>query len=113
MVNYVLNHIRGRKGFRHYEYDTLKEEIERFAYETPLLSAYELTKWKNECHLNVSIHAFDAMYKKFFTHVRSQRGITPVYIVHYCHLFSITDERLIIMVTVSNQEVCKVLLKHA
>ena len=58
VVDYVWNHIRGRKRFRHCQYDDLKMEIERFAYKVPLVRTYELTRWAKECRPNVSIRAF-------------------------------------------------------
>lgn len=70
--NYVRNRVRGQKGFRCYEYDDLKNETEGYAYEG---------KWAKECHRNVSVHAFHARYKKFFTYTGSQTDITLVYVI--------------------------------
>lgn len=59
VVDYVCNRIKARKGFRHYEYEDLRKEIKDYAYETPLISTYELANWAKGRNPNVSIQAFN------------------------------------------------------
>lgn len=61
VVDYVWDQVRGKRGFKTYTYEKLKNEI--FGY-VPEGDTEELINWANECHDNVSIHAFDSRYKK-------------------------------------------------
>ena len=65
------------------------------------LALFELSRWANECHPNVSIHTFHVTYK-FHTYIGPTRHISLVYVVKDDHLFPITDKGLIITATKVN-----------
>ena len=112
VVDYVWDQVRGKKGFKTYDYEKLKAELYSFAYDSPMISTEELINWAKECHDNVSIHAFDSRYKKFVTHSKHCSNILLVYIVKDHHCYPITNEKLKILASKANQGGCNDLLKH-
>ena len=74
VVDYVWDQVKGKPGFRSYNYEKLKSEINSYAtvdimgHLVPKLNTENLIMWAKECHPNVSIHAFDSTYRKFVTH---------------------------------------------
>ena len=71
VVDYVWDQVRGKRGFKTYTYKNLKDEIYKFSHEDEMISTKELIDWVKKCHNNVSIHAFDARYRKFITHINT------------------------------------------
>lgn len=69
----------------------------------PMMSTQELVDWAKACHPNVSIHAYDATYRKFTKHVGTQRDISLIYLVKDHHCYPIRDERLKAIATTANQ----------
>ena len=69
----------------------------------PMMSTQELVDWARACHPKVSIHAYDATYRKFFKHLGTSHDILSVYFVKDHHCYGITDERLKIIATKANQ----------
>ena len=63
VVDYIWDQVRGRRSFKRYTYEKLKDEIYRYVPEGEMISIEELINWAKECHDNVSIHAFDSRYK--------------------------------------------------
>lgn len=63
----------------------------------------ELVDWARACHNNVSIHAYDATYRKFMKHIDRHPDISLVYFVKDHHCYPITDERLVSIATKANQ----------
>ena len=112
VVDYVWHSVQGKKGFKTYSYDKLKNEIYEFVYEAPMINTEELIDWAKQCHTNVSIHAYDSTYRKFTTHTNHHPDITLVYIVKDHHCFPITDEKLKLVAAKANQGGCDNLLKH-
>ena len=112
VVDYVWDQVRGKRGFKTYTYDKLKNEIYEYVAEGEMISTDELINWAKECHDNVSIHAFDARYRKFITHSKHCSNISLVYIVKDHHCQPITDEKLKIVASKANQGGCDDLLKH-
>ena len=113
VVDYVWNQVRGKRGFKKYTYDKLKNEIYSFVCEGEMINTDELIDWAKSCHPNVSIHAFDSRYKKFITHTRKNDGyVSLVYVVKDHHCWPITDEKLKIIAAKANQGGCDDLLKH-
>ena len=112
VVDYVWNQVKGQRGFKSYTYDKLKNEIYKYVAEGNMINSDELINWAKECHANVSIHAFDARYRKFITHSNNCSNISLVYIVkdHHCH--PITDEKLKIVASKANQGGCDNLFKY-
>ena len=114
VVDYVWDQVRGKRGFKSYTYEKLKSEIYEFVAEgDDMISTDELINWADKCHNNVSIHAYDARYRKFVAHIgKTNRNVSLVYIVkdHHCH--PITDEKLKIVASKANQGGCDDLLKH-
>ena len=53
-------------------YDKLDEEMLSFATEPPFMSAYKPVKRARQCHGNVSVHTYDARYRKFTTIATAQ-----------------------------------------
>lgn len=64
VIDYVWSQIKGKRGFKTYTYDKLKDEIYRFVLEGEKISTDELVKWAKQCHPNVSVHGYDCRYKK-------------------------------------------------
>ena len=60
---------RGRRGFKTYTFDKLKEELRGYAYNYPILSTQEIIDWAKACHFNLSVHAYDARYKTFAQYI--------------------------------------------
>ena len=114
VLDYVWDQVRGKKGFKSYDYEKLKTELYSFACKPPMICTEELIDWAKNCHTNVSIHAFDSMYRKFVTYTNSntRTDVTLVYVVkdHHCH--PITDEKLKLIAAKANQGGCDNLLKH-
>ena len=77
-----------------------------------MISTGELIDWAKECHENVSIHAFDARYKKFIKHTNHCSNILLVYIVKDNHCYPITDEKLKIVAAKANAGGCDDLMKY-
>jgi len=112
VVDYVWDQVRGQRGFKTYTYDKLKSEIYDYVPEGQMISTEELINWANECHDNLSIHAFDSRYRKFITHSKNCSNISLVYIVKDHHCYPITNEKLKIVASKANQGGCNDLLKH-
>ena len=74
-----------------------------------MICTEELIDWAKNCHTNVSIHAFDAMYKKFVTYSNNCANVTLVYIVKDHHCYPITDEKLKLIAAKANQGGCDVI----
>lgn len=112
VIDYVWNQVRGKRGFKTYTYDKLKNEIYNFVPEGDKVSTEELINWAKASHPNVSIHAFDCRYKRFITHSKHCSNKSLVYIVKDNHCWPITDEKLKIVASKANQGGCDNLLKH-
>lgn len=86
VLDYVWNQCRGRKGFKTYTYDKLKEEIMDYTADFPMISTQELIEWLKVCHTNVSIHAYDARYHELMNLISHPADISLVYFVkdHHC-----------------------------
>ena len=114
VVDYVWDQVQGKKGFKSYTHDKLKNEIYKFVYEAPMVCTEELVEWAKQCHTNVSIHTYDSTYKKFltFTNSNTRTDITLVYIVKDHHCIPITDEKLKLVAMKANQGGYDNLLKH-
>lgn len=83
-----------------------------YAADFLLISTQELIEWANVCNTNVSIHAYDATYRKFMRHTVHSRDTSLVYFVKDHHCYPITDERLKIITTKANQGGVNDLWKH-
>ena len=114
VIDYVWDQVRDKKGFKSYNYEKLKNEIYDFVPEDRdgKITTEELINWAKKCHNNVSIHAYDARYKKFVTHSNHFSNISLVYIVKDNHCFPITDEKLKMVASKANQGGCNDLLKY-
>ncbi|CAH3169999.1 unnamed protein product [Porites lobata] len=65
VLDYVRDQCRGKRGFKTYNCDILKEEMIEYASDFPLTSTQELINWAKTSHSsNVSIHAYDATCRK-------------------------------------------------
>lgn len=112
VLDYVRDQCRGKRGFKTYTYDKLKEEMMEYAAYFPFISTQELIEWAKVCHTNVSIHGFDATYRKFMSHTVHSRDISLVYFVKDHHCYPITDDGLKIIATKANQGGVDNLWKH-
>ena len=112
VVDYVWDQVRGKHGFKTYTYEKLKKEIYNYVAEGDMINTQELINWVNDCHRNVSIHAFDSRYRKFITHTNSNRDVSLVYVVKDHHCYPITDEKLKLIASKANQGRCDNLLKY-
>ena len=93
-VDYVWDQVKGKRGFKTYDYDKLKSEIYSYVYNPPMINTEELINWVKNCHHNVSIHAYDSTYRKFISHTSPSTNVSLVYIVKDHHCFPITNEKL-------------------
>jgi len=113
VVDYVWDQVKGKRGFKTYDYNKLKDEIYVFVPEGDMINTEELINWVRACHNNVSIHAFDSRYKKFIKHIGTKcRDVSLIYIVKDNHCFPVTNERLKLIASKANQGGCNYLLKH-
>lgn len=112
MYDYVWS--QGKRGFKNYTFEKLKNEIIRFVEgDDRRVSTEELVYWAKTCHpYQVSIHAFDMRYKKFLRYTKDHLYIVSGFIVkdHRCH--PITDEKLKVTASKANQGGWKDLFKH-
>ena len=112
VLDYVWDQVRGKNGFKTYTYEKLKDEIYKFSPDNDMINTKELIEWAKKCHSRVSIHAFDARYRKFITHTNNHPDVTLVYIVKDHHCFPITDEKLKLIASKANRDGCNDLLKY-
>ena len=112
VIDFVWDQVRGKRGFKTYDYKKLKEEIYKYCVDPPRMTTKELIDWAKHCHLNVSIHAYDSTYRKFKTHIGKPCDVLLVYIVKDHHCYPITEERLKLTAAKANQGGCDNLLKY-
>ena len=69
------------------------------------MSTQEVVDRARAFHPNVSIHAYNSIYKKFFKHIASTKhhDVVLVFFIKDNHCYPITDERLKILATKANQ----------
>ena len=103
MIDFVWHHCKNKKGFKTYTYKKINDEMSEYAACFPMMSTQELVDWARACHPNVSIHAYDATYRKFLKHLGTSHDKLSVYFVKDHHCYGITDERLKIIATKANQ----------
>lgn len=73
----------------------------------------ELVIWAKACHsARISIHAYDARYKKFLRHITEHPSVVLVYQVKDHHCIPITDVKLKIKAAKAYKGGCDNLLKH-
>ena len=119
VVDYVWDQVRGKRGFKTYDYKKLKGELMSYVTKDLMdgskkyaLTTRDLISWAKECHPNVSIHAYDSCFRKFITHSNNCSDISLVYIVKDHHCFPITNEKLKQLATKANQGGAQNLLKY-
>lgn len=112
VVDYVWDQVRGKRGFKTFTYEKLRDEIYKFVPDDEMTNTKELIEWAKNCHNNISIHAFDARYRKFIAYTNNCSNISLVYIVKDLHCFPITDEKLKLLASKANQGGCEDLLKY-
>ena len=89
MIDYVWHNCRNKKGFQKYTYQKLSHKLREYAAHFPMMSTHELVEWAKTCNPNVSIHAYDLMWRKFMKHI-PQHGyweITLVFYIKNHHLY--------------------------
>ena len=113
VIDFVWDQVRGKRGFKTYDYKKLKTEIFKYCADPPRMTTKELIDWAKHCHSNVSIHAYDSTYRKFKSHTNKHNcDVSLVYIVKDHHCYPITDERLKLTAAKANQGGCDNLLKY-
>ena len=112
VIDFVWDQVKGKKGFKTYDYDKLKDEIYEFVPEGDMISTEELINWAKDCHPNISIHAFDSRYRNFVRHTNNCSNIVLVFVVKDHHLFPVTNEKLKNVACKASQGGCDDLLKH-
>ncbi|XP_068684491.1 uncharacterized protein [Montipora foliosa] len=113
VIDYVWDQVRGKRGFKTYDYKKLKNEIFKYCADPPRMTTKELIDWAKSCHSNVSIHAYDSTYRKFKSHTNKHNcDVSLVYIVKDHHCYPITDEKLKLTAAKANQGGCNDLLKY-
>ena len=114
VLDFIWDQVRGKPGFKTYDYKKLKNELYKYVDSDENISTRELIDWVKECHTNVSIHAFDCRYKNFVRHIAKSYNVDVllVYIVKDHHLHPITNEKLKLIAAKYGQGGCDNLLKH-
>ena len=113
VIDFVWDQVRGKRGFKTYDYKKLKDEIFKYCADPPRMTTKELIDWAKNCHTNVSIHAYDSTYRKFKSHTNKHNcDVSLVYIVKDHHCYPITDEKLKLTAAKANQGGCDNLLKY-
>lgn len=73
VVDFIWDQCRGKRGFRSYDYNKLRDELNQFTFLKDVknygMNTSEIIDWIKECHPNVSLHAFDAKYENFCTFI--------------------------------------------
>ena len=49
MVDYVWDQVKGKRGFKTYNYRKLKDKIYEYVSEPPVVSTEELVDWARKC----------------------------------------------------------------
>ena len=111
VIDYVWDQVRDKRGFKTYTRQ-IEDEIYKFVFEGEMINTEELINWAKNCHTNVSVHAFDARYRKFITNTNNCSDISLVYLVKDNHCYPITDEKLKLVASKANQGGCNDLLKY-
>ena len=112
VVDYVWDQVRGKRGFKTYDYAKLKAEIYEFVTGGDMISTEESIDWVKNCHPRVAVHAFDSRYRNFIRYTNGHQDVVLVYIVKDNHCYPITDEKLKLIASKANQGGCDNLLKH-
>ena len=112
VIDFVWDQVRGKRGFKSYDYKKLKDEIFKYCADPPRMTTKELIDWAKYCHPNVSIHAYDSTYRKFKSHIGKPCDVLLVYIVKDHHCYPVTEERLKLTAAKANQGGCDNLLKY-
>lgn len=103
VLDYLWDQVKGRKGFKTYDYNKLKNELYSYVPEgDEMVSTEEIIKLSDECHQNVAVHAFDSRYRNFIRHTNGHPDIILVFIVRDHHCILITDEKLKIVSAKAN-----------
>ena len=114
MIDFIRHQCQNKNGFKRYSYERLKDELSEYATCFPFISTQEVADWAHACHPNISIHAYDATYKKCVKHIATttHHDITLVFFIKDNHCYLITDGQLKILSTKANQEGVENLWKH-
>lgn len=117
VLDYIWSQCKGKRGFKTYTFDkegtkNLCEELQDYDTSFPFMNTDEIIDWAKYRHNNVSVHAYDARYKKFAKYIANTRDISLVYIVKDRHIHAITEERLKNIATKANGGNCTDLWKY-
>lgn len=67
-----------------------------------MMTTQELVDWARACHPNVSIHAYDAVWRRFIKHIVPHPDVCLVFYIKDHRLFPVTDERIKVVATKAN-----------
>lgn len=112
VIDYIWSQVRGKRGFKTYDYDKLYEEVVEFADMPPFMDKYEVINWIKACHSNISLHAYTCTYKNFISHIANRPDIVLCFIVKDHHLHPITDPDKKNVAMCRNQQGTKNLFKY-
>lgn len=112
VTDYLWHEVKGKRGFKTYTYEKLSEELIDFAESYPFMSTQERIDWVQECHSNISVHAYTSTYKKFIKHISNTPDIVLTFFVKDHHLHPITDPELKRVASSCNQKGSINLFEH-
>ena len=112
VIDYLWHEVKGKRGFKTYTYEKLSEELIDFAESYPFMSTQEIIDWVQECHSNISVHAYTSTYKKFIKHIFNTPDIVLTFFVQDHHLHPITDPELKRVASSCNQKGSINLFEH-
>ena len=112
MIDYIWSQVRGKPGFKTYDYDKLYEELVDYGSIMPDMDTDEIIDWIKNCHSNISLHAYTCTYKQFISHISHAPDIVLCFMVKDHHLHPITDPGLKNVASCRNQQGTKNLFKY-
>ena len=72
MFDYIWSQVRGKGDFKTYDYELLSNELLHYGFFkiSQKCQLRKKIKWAEECHPIISVHAFDAMYRKSYIYLQ-------------------------------------------
>ena len=112
VIDYIWSQVRGKPGFKTYDYDKLSDDLGDYSEMRPYMNTDEIIDWIKNCHHNISLHAYTCTYKQFISHISNKPEIVLCFMVKDHHLYPITDPDLKNIAMCRNQQGTKNLFKY-
>ena len=112
VIDCIWSQVRGKPGFKTYDYDKLYEELVDYAEMAPYMDTDEIIDWIKNCHSNISLHAYTCTYRQFISHISHAPDIVLCFMVKDHHTHPITDPDKKNIAMCRNQQGTKNLFKY-